>query len=74
MIVPGTIDLDDDDYLYVKLSDAPIANTRFIGDYCIVDFAADDSIVGVEVVGLRSESISVNKQYKKTMKIYGRKR
>ena len=74
MIVPGTIDLDDGDCLYVKLSDAPIASTRFVGDYCIVDFAEDDSIVSVEIVGLRSQSVSVDKQYKKVMKIYGRKK
>ena len=48
------IEIDDEaDAAYVRVSDAPVARTDEVADGIIVDFAANDEIVGVEVLGLR---------------------
>ena len=51
----STIEIDRDaDAAYVRLSAAAIARTAEIKDGIIVDFDADDGVVGVEVIGLRN--------------------
>jgi uncharacterized protein YuzE len=48
------IEFDDEaDAAYVHVSDAPVARTNEVADGIIVDFDADDRMVGVEVLGLR---------------------
>lgn len=37
--------------LYFELSDQPVVSQRVLGDGLIIDVSADDSIVGVEVLG-----------------------
>jgi uncharacterized protein YuzE len=41
------------DAAYVRLSSGAIARTEEINDGIVVDFDADDGVVGVEVLGLR---------------------
>ena len=40
------------DAAYVRVSDAPVVRTSEVADGIIVDFDADDGMVGVEVLGL----------------------
>jgi uncharacterized protein YuzE len=48
------IETDDEaDAAYVRVSDAPVVRTSEVADGIIVDFDADNEMVGVEVLGLR---------------------
>ena len=48
------IEIDGDaDAAYVRVSNAAIARTGEVADGIIVDFAADNAMVGVEVLDLR---------------------
>ena len=50
----GAIEIDREaDAAYVRLSAAAVVRTEEIHDGIVVDFDADDGVVGVEVLGLR---------------------
>jgi uncharacterized protein YuzE len=47
------IEIDEEaDAAYVRVTDAPIARTDELADGIIVDFDANDEMVGIEVLGL----------------------
>ena len=52
--------LGDDDILYVRLKDVPIAMTREGANVWVnVDLARDDSVVAVEVVNAKSMGVDL---------------
>jgi uncharacterized protein YuzE len=49
------IEIDEEaDAAYVRVTQGAIASTREVADGILVDFDAEDRMVGVEVLGLRS--------------------
>jgi uncharacterized protein YuzE len=40
------------DAAYVTLSDAPVAEVRDLSDVCVLDIAADGSVVGIELLSV----------------------
>jgi uncharacterized protein YuzE len=51
---PFQVEIDPEaDAAYVQVSNAPVVRTGEVADGIIVDFAADDAVVGVEVLGLQ---------------------
>jgi uncharacterized protein YuzE len=40
------------DALYVTLADRPVASTKSLRDGRVIDFAEDESVVGIELLGV----------------------
>jgi uncharacterized protein YuzE len=51
--------IDTDDILYVRLRDLPIARTGETNIWTNIDYAADGSVVAVEVVNARSAGVDL---------------
>jgi uncharacterized protein YuzE len=40
------------DAIYVYLSDQPVAYTRELNDHCLIDYSADGSVIGIELLAV----------------------
>lgn len=51
-----SIEIDDEaDAAYVRVSKAPVAQTREIADGILLDLDANEELAGIEVLGLRDK-------------------